>query len=153
SAAAVGAGAGVTGAAVCRAGAAARWLARHAGRSAWGRRLAVGLAALARHRLGSRRCAAVAAASGLGVLAEAALLAAAFQVAGMPVPWRGLLLACAAGQLGGRLVPLPGGLGGMEGGLLGALALTGVHPAPAAAAVIVYPVARDSAPGAAAALT
>src|SRR5215831_5253185 len=153
SAAALAAGAGVILAAACRAGAAARWLARHAGRSAWGWRLAVGLAGLARHRLGSRRCAAVAAASGLSVLAEAALLAAAFQVAGMQVPWRGLLFACAAGQLGGRLVPLPGGLGGMEGGLLGALALTGVHPATAAAAVIIYRVAGYWAPGAAGAIT
>ena len=36
-----------------------------------------------------------------------------------------LLLTCAVGQAAGRLVPLPGGLGGMEGGVLGALALTG----------------------------
>jgi hypothetical protein len=153
SAAALAAGAGVILAAACRIGAAARWLARHAGRSAWGWRLAVGLAGLARHRLGSRRCAAVAAASGLSVLAEAALLATAFQVAGMQVPWRGLLFACAAGQLGGRLVPLPGGLGGMEGGLFGALALTGVHPTTAAAAVIIYRVAGYWAPGAAGAIT
>src|SRR5262249_39208770 len=51
-----------------------------------------------------------------------------------------LLLTCAVGQAAGRLVPLPGGLGGMEGGVLGALALTGTPPA-AAAAVIVYRVA------------
>jgi len=151
--AALAAGAGLILAAAHRADTAARWLARHAGRSAWGRRLAVGLAGLARHRVGLGRGMTVLAASVLGVLAEAALLAAAFQVAGMPVPWRGLLLACAAGQLGGRLVPLPGGLGGMEGGLLGALALTGVHPATAAAAVIVYRVAGYWAPGAAGAIT
>ena len=151
--AALAAGAGLILAAAHRADTAARWLARHAGRSAWGRRLAVGLAGLARHRVGLGRGMTVLAASVLGVLAEAALLAAAFQVAGMPVPWRGLLLACAAGQLGGRLVPLPGGLGGMEGGLLGALALTGIHPATAAAAVIVYRVAGYWAPGAAGAIT
>jgi Lysylphosphatidylglycerol synthase TM region len=91
----------------------------------------------------------VLAASGLSVLAEAGMLAAAFQVARTPVPWRGLLLACAAGQMGGRLVPLPSGLGGMEGGLLGALALTGIHPTTVAAAVIVYRVAAYWAPGAA----
>jgi uncharacterized membrane protein YbhN (UPF0104 family) len=147
------AGAGLILAAAHRADAAARWLARHAGRSAWGWRLAVGLPGLARHRVGPGRGMAVLAASVLGVLAEAALLAAAFQVAGMPVPWRGLLLACAAGQLGGRLVPLPGGLGGMEGGLLGSLALTGIHPVTAAAAVIVYRVAGHRAPGAAGAIT
>ena len=31
------------------------------------------------------------------------------------------MLACAASQLGGTLVPLPGGLGGVEGGALGLL--------------------------------
>jgi hypothetical protein len=95
--------------------AAARRLARHAGRSRWRWRLATGLAWPARHRLGPRRGAAVLAASGLSVLGEAGLLAAAFEVARTPVPWRGLLLACAAGQLGGRLVPLPGRLGGAGG--------------------------------------
>ncbi len=103
-----------------RADPAARWLAHHAGRSRWRRRLAIGLAGLARHRLGPRRGAAALAASTLSVLAEAGLLAAAFEVAGTPVPWRGLLLACAAGQLGV-----------VEGGVLGALALTGTHPATA----------------------
>jgi uncharacterized membrane protein YbhN (UPF0104 family) len=50
-------------------------------------------------------------------------------------------------------VPLPGGLGGMEGGVLGALALTGTHPATALTAVIVYRVAGYWAPGAAGAVT
>jgi uncharacterized membrane protein YbhN (UPF0104 family) len=136
-----------------RAGAVARRLARHAGRSRWRWRLAIGLAGLARHRLGPRRGAAALAASGLSVLGEAGLLAAAFAVAGTPVPWRGLLLACAAGQLGTRLVPLPGGLGGMEGGVLGALALTGTRPATALAAVIIYRLAGYWAPGAAGAIT
>jgi len=136
-----------------RAGGAARWLARHAGRSRWPWRLATALAGLARHRLGPRRGAAALAASGLSMLGEAGLLAAAFAVAGTPVPWRGLLLACAAGQLGARLVPLPGGLGGVEGGVLGALALTGTHPATALAAVIVYRIAGYWAPGAAGAIT
>jgi hypothetical protein len=49
------------------------------------------------------------------------------------------VLAGAAGQLGARLVPLPGGLGGVEGGVLGALALTRTHPATALTAVIIYP--------------
>ena len=66
-----------------------------------------------------------------------------------PWPWRGLLFAYAAGQLAGRLVPLPGGLGGVEGGVLGALTLTGISPAAAAAAVIVYRVAGYWAVGAA----
>jgi len=58
--------------------------------------------------------------------------AATFGVARTPVPWHGLMLACAASQLGGALVPLPGGLGGVESGALGALALSGTHPATAA---------------------
>jgi hypothetical protein len=77
------------------------------------------------------------------------VLTACFGLAGLPVPWRALLLAYAAGQLGGRLVPLPGGLAGVEGGVLGALALTGTPPAAAAAAVIVYRAAGFWALGAA----
>lgn len=57
-----------------------------------------------------------------------------FGLAGLAVPWRGLLFAYAAGQLAGRVVPLPGGIGGVEGGMLGALTLTGTPPAAAAAA-------------------
>ncbi len=41
------------------------------------------------------------------------------------------------GQLGG-LVPLPGGIGGIEGGLIGALALYGSPLALAIAAVLAY---------------
>src|SRR5262249_42576532 len=104
-------------------------------------------------RLGLGGGTAVLGASGLSVLAEAGLLAAAFEMTGAAVPWRGLLLACAAGQLGGRLVPLPGGLGGVEGGVLGALALAGSHPAAAAgAAGVVYRVAGCWAPGGAGAV-
>ena len=73
-----------------------------------------------------------------GLLADASVLAACFGLAGQPVPWRGLLFAYATGQLAGRLVPLPGGLGGVEGGVLGALMLTGTPAAAAAAAVIAH---------------
>jgi uncharacterized membrane protein YbhN (UPF0104 family) len=138
-------------AAVLTAARRAERLARHPGRS-WRSRLAAGLAGVAGHRVGPRRGAGVLAASSLSVLGEAGLLAASFGVAGTPVPWRGLMLACAASQLGGTLVPLPGGLGGVEGGALGALALSGTHPATAAGAVIVYRVARYWVPGAAGAV-
>jgi uncharacterized membrane protein YbhN (UPF0104 family) len=95
-------------------------------------------------------CAAgVLACTGTGLLADAGVLAACFALTGLPVPWRGLLFAHAAGQLAGRLVPLPGGVGGVEGGILGALTLTGTPPAAAAAAVIVYRVAGCWAVGAA----
>jgi hypothetical protein len=56
-----------------------------------------------------------------------------------------MLFAYAAGQLGGRLVPLLNGLGGVEGG---ALTLTDTPPTAAAAAVIVYRVAGYWAVGA-----
>ena len=72
-------------------------------------------------------------------LAGAVVLAAAFELAGLAIPWRGLLFAYAASQVGGSLVPLPGGLGGVEGGLFGALALAGSPlTAALATAVIVY---------------
>ena len=72
-----------------------------------------------------------------------------FRAGRLSVPWRGLLFAYAAGQLAGRLVPLPGGIGGVEGGMLGALTLTGTASAAAAAAVVVYRVAGCWAIGAA----
>ena len=48
---------------------------------------------------------------------------------------------------------VPGGLGGVEGGVLGALALTGTRPATALTAVIIYRVAGYWAPGVAGAIT
>jgi uncharacterized membrane protein YbhN (UPF0104 family) len=93
--------------------------------------------------------AAVLAATITGLAADVAVLTACFGLAGLPIPWRGLLFAYAAGQLAGRLVPLPGGLGGVEGGVLGALALTGTPPAAAATAIIIYRVAGYWALGAA----
>jgi uncharacterized protein (TIRG00374 family) len=81
------------------------------------------------------------------------VLAACFELAGLPIPWRGLLAAYATGQLASRLVPLPGGLGGMEAGVLASLALTGTPAPGAAAAVLLYRVAGYWAIGAAGALT
>ena len=107
------------------------------------------MAGLSRQGTGFGWAAGVLARTVAGLLADAGLLAACFGLAGLPVPWRGLLFAYAAGQLAGRLVPLPGGLGGVEGGVLGALTLTGTRPAAAAAAVIIYRVAGYWAVGAA----
>jgi uncharacterized membrane protein YbhN (UPF0104 family) len=132
---------------------------RHApGLSGWlGRRhhrwpsigpLAEALEGLSRHHARPGWAAWVVACTALGLLADAGVLTACFGLAGLPIPWRGLLLAYAAGQLAGRLVPLPGGLGGVEGGLFSALTLTGTPPAAAAAAVIVYRVAGYWAVGA-----
>ena len=41
------------------------------------------------------------------------------------------------GQLGG-LLPIPGGIGGIDGGLIGALIVFGLPAAPTAAAVLAY---------------
>jgi putative heme transporter len=117
------------------------WLARRHHRWPSIGRLAAALAGLSRHHAGPGWAAGVMACTAVGLLADAGLLTACFGLARLPVPWRGLLLAYAAGQLAGRLVPLPGGLGGVEGGLLGALMLTGTPPAAATAAVIIYRVA------------
>ncbi len=111
--------------------------------------LAAAVAGLSRQGAGFGWAAGVLARTVAGLLADAGLPAACFGLAGLPVPWRGLLFAYAAGQLAGRLVPLPGGLGSVEGGVLGALTLTGTRPAAAAAAVIVYRVAGYWAVGAA----
>jgi uncharacterized membrane protein YbhN (UPF0104 family) len=48
-----------------------------------------------------------------------------------------VLMAYLVGQLGGAL-PIPGGLGGIDGGLIGTLILYGVAAAPATAAVLLY---------------
>jgi uncharacterized membrane protein YbhN (UPF0104 family) len=68
---------------------------------------------------------------------DVAALAAAFAAIGQ-VPAIGvLLLAYVVGQLGG-LIPLPGGVGGADGGLIAALVLYGTPLASAAAAVLAY---------------
>ena len=95
-----------------------------------------------------RRRAPVLACTAAGLLADAGVLAACFRLAGLPVPWQGLLFAYAAGQLAGRLVPLPGGSAAWKAAC-SALTLTGTPPAAAAAAVIVYRVAGCWAVGAA----
>jgi uncharacterized membrane protein YbhN (UPF0104 family) len=48
-----------------------------------------------------------------------------------------LLVAYIVGQLGG-LIPIPGGIGGVDGGLIGTLVLYGVDAGDAAVAVIAY---------------
>lgn len=140
--------AGLT-AAAHHAGTLSRWLSRRHHRSRAIAPLAAAVAGLSRQGAGSGWAAGVLGCTVAGLLADAGLLAACFGLAGLPVPWRGLLFAYAAGQLAGRLVPLPGGLGGVEGGVLGALTLTGTPPAAAAAAVILYRVAGYWAVGAA----
>jgi uncharacterized membrane protein YbhN (UPF0104 family) len=68
---------------------------------------------------------------------DLAALAAAFAAFGSPPQFGALLFAYVIGQLGG-LIPLPGGIGGTDGGLIGALVLYGSSATQAAAAVLVY---------------
>jgi len=65
-------------------------------------------------------------------------LVAAFAGLGLPVPWRAVLFAYATAQVAGSLAPVPGGIGFVEGGMIGAFALTGTPAADAAVATIVY---------------
>lgn len=132
-----------------RAHALSRWLSSRPHRSRAIARLAGAVAGWSRQRAGLGSAARVLACTGTGLLADAGVLTACFGLAGLPIPWRGVLFAYAAGQIAGRLIPLPGGIGGVEGGVLGALTLTGTPPGPAAAAVIVYRVAGYWAVGAA----
>jgi uncharacterized membrane protein YbhN (UPF0104 family) len=68
---------------------------------------------------------------------DLAALAAAFAAVGAMPSLGVLLLAYVLGQLGG-LIPLPGGIGGADSGVVGALALYGTPLADAAAAVLAY---------------
>jgi uncharacterized membrane protein YbhN (UPF0104 family) len=68
---------------------------------------------------------------------DVAALGAAFLAIGALPPVGVLLLAYVLGQLGG-LVPVPGGVGGADGGLIAALVLYGTPLSSAAAAVLAY---------------
>ena len=72
------------------------------------------------------------------MLFDIAVLAVCFPAFGSPLPPLAvLLLGYIIGQLGG-LVPLPGGIGGLDLGLIGALVLYGVNATDAAVAVLAY---------------
>jgi uncharacterized membrane protein YbhN (UPF0104 family) len=72
------------------------------------------------------------------MLFDIAVLGACFPAFGNPLPpVDALLLAYIIGQLGG-LIPLPGGIGGLDLGLLGALVLYGINATDAATAVLAY---------------
>ena len=90
----------------------------------------------ARKVVASRDKAVLAAAVGYMAL-DLAALAAAFAAIGAVPPVGVLLLAYVLGQLGG-LIPLPGGVGGADSGVIGAFVLYGVALPEAAAAVLAY---------------
>jgi uncharacterized membrane protein YbhN (UPF0104 family) len=66
-----------------------------------------------------------------------AVLWATFKAVGADVPLSVIAMGYLIGQLGGAL-PLPGGIGGIDGGLVGALVVYGAKAADAAAAVLAY---------------
>lgn len=66
-----------------------------------------------------------------------AVLWAAFHALGVPIDPAVVLLGYLIGQLGG-LLPIPGGVGGIDGGLIGMLILLGAPAAASAAAVLAY---------------
>jgi hypothetical protein len=66
------------------------------------------------------------------------VLIGAFGLLGLPVPWRAVLFAYGAAQVAGSLAPVPGGVGFVEGGMIGAFALAGSGLSGAILAVIVY---------------
>ena len=65
------------------------------------------------------------------------VLWATFKAVGVSVPLSVILLGYLIGQLGG-LLPIPGGIGGIDGGLLGTLIVFGAPAAATAAAVLAY---------------
>jgi uncharacterized membrane protein YbhN (UPF0104 family) len=72
------------------------------------------------------------------MLFDVAALGLGFVAFGNDLPPVGVLLvAYIVGQLGG-LIPVPGGIGGLDGGLIGALVLYGVNAGDAAVAVLAY---------------
>ena len=67
-----------------------------------------------------------------------AVLWATFQAFGVDVPITDRLMGYLIGQIGG-LLPLPGGVGGIDGGLIGTLIVYGAPAAVTAAAVLDLP--------------
>jgi uncharacterized membrane protein YbhN (UPF0104 family) len=68
---------------------------------------------------------------------DIAVLWACLRALGVHAPIVALVLGYQVGYLA-NLVPIPGGVGALEGGLLGALLLYGLPAAPTAAAVVLY---------------
>jgi uncharacterized protein (TIRG00374 family) len=66
-----------------------------------------------------------------------AVLWATFRAIGTSPPITVILMGYLLGQLGG-LLPIPGGIGGIDGGLIGTFVVFGVAAAPTAAAVLAY---------------
>jgi uncharacterized protein (TIRG00374 family) len=100
------------------------------------RRAVIGGTAEAVEILRSRDLTVVAGAIGYWAF-DNAVLWAAFEAVGADVPISVVLMGYLIGQLGG-LLPLPGGVGGIDGGLIGTLVVYGAPVAATAAAVLAY---------------
>jgi uncharacterized membrane protein YbhN (UPF0104 family) len=70
-------------------------------------------------------------------LFDNAVLWATFKAVGVSVPISVVMMGYLIGQLGG-LLPLPGGIGGIDGGLIGTLVVYGAPAAATATAVLAY---------------
>jgi uncharacterized protein (TIRG00374 family) len=70
-------------------------------------------------------------------LLDNAVLWATFKAVGVSVPISVLMMGYLIGQLGG-LLPIPGGVGGIDGGLIGTLVVFGAPAAATATAVLAY---------------
>jgi uncharacterized membrane protein YbhN (UPF0104 family) len=119
----------------------AAWSAAHEGDSLVSRMVGrfVGMAAeAAQWRAGWRTGGAVLFAAAVNWIGDAACLVAVFGLVDSSVPWRSVLVAYAAGQLLGAVVPLPGGLGAVEGGLVGTLVALGSPAGPVILVVAIY---------------
>jgi hypothetical protein len=68
---------------------------------------------------------------------DIAVLWAAFEAFGQAPPWGVLVVAYFVGTLA-NLLPLPGGIGGVDGGMIGALVAFGTNPGLALVAVLAY---------------
>lgn len=71
-------------------------------------------------------------------LLDVFVLISAFGLLGLSIPWRSVLFAYATAQVAGSVAPLPGGIGFVEGGMIGAFALTHTGIGGAVAATVVY---------------
>jgi uncharacterized membrane protein YbhN (UPF0104 family) len=100
------------------------------------RRAVIGGTAEAVEIVRSRELTVVAGAVGYWAF-DNAVLWATFQAVGADVPLSVVLMGYLIGQLGG-LLPLPGGVGGIDGGLIGTLVVYGAPAAATVAAVLAY---------------
>jgi uncharacterized protein (TIRG00374 family) len=117
-----------------------RWLERHHSRR--GVRLVREMSARAAHvmrfRATVRGGAAVLGLSLANWAMDVFVVIGAFGLLGLPIPWRAVLFAYAVAQVAGSLAPLPGGIGFVEGGMIGGFALAGAGVGNAVVATIVY---------------